>query len=81
MERAGVLGKRLRTGTGAGRSTSSLSYHSLRHSFTSAMAAAGVPEEVRMLLTGHATKTAHKIYTHHQEGQVWGAIAALPGVL
>jgi hypothetical protein len=45
------------------------------------MAAAGVPEEIRMLLTGHTTKTAHKIYTHHEEGHVWGAIAAIPGVL
>jgi integrase len=81
MERAGVLGKTLRTGSGAGRSTSSLSFHSLRHSFTSAMTNAGVAEEVRMLLTGHATKTAHKIYTHHQEEQVWDAIAKIPGVL
>ena len=63
------------------RSTSSLSFHSLRHSFTSTMTAAGVPEEVRMLLTGHSTKKAHKVYTHHEETQVWGAISALPAVL
>ena len=44
------------------------------------MTAAGVAEEVRMLLTGHSTKTAHKIYTHHEETQVWCAISALPGV-
>lgn len=81
MQKAGVIGKTLRRGSGVGRTTSSLSFHSLRHSFTSAMAAAGVPEEIRMLLTGHTTKTAHKIYTHHEEGHVWGAIAAIPGVL
>jgi integrase len=81
MEKAGIVGKALRVGKGAGRSTSSLSFHSLRHSFTSTMTAAGVPEEVRMLLTGHSTKKAHKIYTHHEETQVWGAISALPGVL
>jgi integrase len=52
MESAGILGKNLRTGTGAGRTTSSLSFHSLRHSFTSAMTNAGVPEDVRMLLGG-----------------------------
>ena len=80
MEKAGVIGRTLRRGEGAGRTTSSLSFHSLRHSFTSAMTAAGVAEEVRMLLTGHSTKTAHKIYTHHEETQVWGAISALPGV-
>jgi integrase len=81
MEKAGVMGKTLRKGIGAGRTTSSLSFHSLRHSFTSAMAAAGVPEEIRMILTGHTTKTAHKIYTHHEEAQVWGAIAAIPRIL
>ena len=81
MERAGVIGRTLRKGEGAGRTTSSLSFHSLRHSFTSAMTAAGVAEEVRMLLTGHSTKTAHKVYTHHEETQVWGAISLLPGVL
>jgi integrase len=80
MEKAGVIGRTLRKGEGAGRTTSSLSFHSLRHSFTSAMTAAGVAEEVRMLLTGHSTKKAHKVYTHHEETQVWGAISALPGV-
>jgi integrase len=80
MEKAGVIGRTLRKGEGAGRTTSSLSFHSLRHSFTSAMTAAGLAEEVRMLLTGHSTKTAHKVYTHHEETQVWGAISALPGI-
>lgn len=81
MVKAGISGKKLRTAVGAGRNTSSLSFHSLRHTFTSAMTNAGVPEDVRMLLTGHATKSAHKIYTHHEEEQVWGAIAALPSIL
>ncbi len=80
MQKAGVMGRTLRKGEGAGRTTSSLSFHSLRHSFTSAMTAAGIAEEVRMLLTGHSTKKAHKVYTHHEETQVWGAISALPGV-
>ena len=80
MEKAGIRGRVLRKGGGGARQTSSLSFHSLRHSFTSAMANAGVPEEVRMLLTGHSTRRAHKTYTHHEEAQVWNAIAALPGV-
>ncbi len=81
MEKAGVMGRIIRKGEGAGRTTSSLSYHSLRHSFTSAMTAAGVPEEVRMLLTGHSTRTAHRVYTHHEERQVWEAVSSLPEVL
>ena len=81
MEKAGVMGRIIRKGEGAGRTTSSLSYHSLRHYFTSAMTAAGVPEEVRMLLTGHSTRTAHRVYTHHEERQVWEAVSTLPELL
>jgi integrase len=80
MEKAGISGRVLRKGGGGARQTTSLSFHSLRHSFTSAMANAGVPEEVRMLLTGHSTRRAHKTYTHHEEAQVWAAIATVPGV-
>ena len=80
MEKAGIRGRVLREGGGGARQTSSLSFHSLRHSFTSAMANAGVSEEVRMLLTGHSTRRAHKTYTHHEEDQVWAAIATVPGV-
>jgi len=81
MASAGIQGRVLRKGGGAARQTSSLSFHSLRHSFTSAMANAGIPEEVRMLLTGHSSRRAHKAYTHHEEAQVWGAIASLPSIL
>lgn len=38
-----------------GRGVSLLSFHSLRHSFNSAMANAGVAPEVRQLLSGHAS--------------------------
>lgn len=81
MAVAGIQGRVLRKGGGAARQTSSLSFHSLRHSFTSAMANAGIPEEIRMLLTGHSTRRAHKAYTHHEEAQVWEAIAAIPSIL
>jgi integrase len=43
-----------------------LSFHSLRHSFNSALAAAGVSQELRMKLTGHATPSANTGYTHHE---------------
>ncbi len=81
MERAGIRGRVLRQGGAGARQTSSLSFHSLRHSFTSAMANAGVPEDVRMLLTGHSTRKVHKTYTHYEEVRVWGAIAAIPGIV
>jgi uncharacterized protein YbjT (DUF2867 family) len=48
----------------AGHSVSKLSFHSLRHSFTSELARAGVAPEIRQRLTGHADLTSHKTYTH-----------------
>ena len=49
----------------AGRSVSALSFHSLRHSFNSALANAGVSQELRQKLTGHASADMNTIYTHH----------------
>jgi integrase len=49
---------------GKGRNRSSHTFHSLRHSFNSAMANAGVSQEVRQLLTGHASKAINDRYTH-----------------
>ena len=39
-------------------------FHSLRHSFSSALANAGVSEEIRMKLTGHRSSDIHRKYTH-----------------
>ncbi len=62
---AGIaLEKRLDAAGKAGRGRNKLSFHSLRHSFNSVMANAGVPEEVRQKLTGHRDKRSHKVYTH-----------------
>jgi integrase len=55
MERAKIKGRLLREANGVGRSQSSLSFHSLRHGFVSAMANAGVAQELRQKLTGHAS--------------------------
>jgi integrase len=71
----GVIRKRTTYG---GRSVSALSFHSLRHSFSSILANAGVSEERRMALTGHSTRDMHQKYTHHQLEQLRDAIALLP---
>jgi integrase len=63
MERAKIKGRLLREANGAGRSQSSLSFHSLRHSFNSAMANAGVSSELRQKLTGHASAKMNAQYT------------------
>ena len=53
-------------------------FHSLRHSFNSALANAGVAEDVRMKLTGHSSKQMNSRYTHTQVATLKSAITALP---
>lgn len=65
-----------------GRNVSRLSFHSLRHSFNSAMANANVPLEIRQKLTGHASQDMNKQYTHLELETVRRAvesISRLPG--
>jgi len=80
MDRAGIQGRILRERNGEGRSQSSLSFHSLRHSFNSALANADVPQEIRMQLTGHATVEMNRLYTHGEVERLQKAIAKLPRI-
>lgn len=82
MEKAKVAGEVARERKGkSGRTINTLSFHSLRHSFNSAMANAGVAEELRMKLSGHTTRDIHAHYTHHQLESLRVAIGALPKML
>jgi integrase len=54
------------------------SFHPLRHSFSSALANAGVSADVRMKLTGHKSLDVHRRYTHVEMEPLKHAIAALP---
>jgi integrase len=78
MQKARIEGKR--TQASGGRTLSSLSFHSLRHSFNSAMANAGIPQEVRQKLTGHTSAETNKVYTHHEIRTLREAIGTLPRV-
>ena len=80
MQAAGIKGRTLRGADGKGRQTSSLSFHSLRHSFVSALANAGVAAEVRQKLSGHADDRTHAKYTHHEIENLRAAVALLPRV-
>jgi len=80
MERAGIRGRLLREASGAGRSQSSLSFHSLRHSFNSAMANAGVSSELRQKLTGHASAKMNAQYTHHELEELRAAVSVIPRI-
>jgi integrase len=80
MEHAKIKGRLLREATGEGRSQSSLSFHSLRHSFNTALDKAGVPVEVRQKLTGHASAEMNQHYTHHDIETLRGAVEKLPAL-
>jgi integrase len=66
-------------GTGV-RKISKRTFHALRHSFTSALANAGVSPELRMKLTGHKSAEIHRGYTHLEMDTLKGAIKKLPGL-
>lgn len=79
MEKAGIKGTIMQHAKG-GRALSNLSFHSLRHSFNSAMANAGVSQEIRQQLTGHASAEMNKVYTHHELEPLRAAIEKLPAL-
>lgn len=79
MEKAGIEGTITRQAHG-GRALSSLSFHSLRHSFNSAMANAGVSQEIRQKLTGHVSAEVNTHYTHHELEPLRAAISTLPKI-
>jgi integrase len=77
MRKAGVDPQPVEREIGV-RTLSRRSFHALRHSFTSALANAGVAPELRMKLTGHKTESIHQAYTHHELETLRGAIGKLP---
>jgi integrase len=77
MERAGIVGRVLRQGKGVGRSGASLSYHCLRYTCNSAMANAGVSQEVRQEITGQSTKAINTHYTRISEPTLRDAISKI----
>ena len=79
MDRAGIAAGILRERKGdAGRSVSALSFHSLRHSFNSALANSGVSQELRMKLTGHSSAGMNTVYSHHELQTIRAAVQTLP---
>ena len=51
-----------------------LSFHSLRHTLPTWLAAAGVPEDVRMKITGHSSKQVARGYTHAEMASIQEAL-------
>jgi integrase len=79
MEKARVRGVTARVSQGkSSRAVNTLSFHSLRHAYASMMANAGVSQEIRMKLAGHASKEIHAGYTHHELETLRAAVAHIP---
>jgi integrase len=57
-----------------------LTFHSLRHSFNTALANAGVNQEIRMRLTGHSSTGMNDRYTHQALKPLEQAMSVLPSV-
>jgi len=63
-----------------GRMFNKLSFHSLRHTYVSQLANAGIAPDVRQLLSGHSDDKSHAIYTHTKLETLKKAIEALPRI-
>jgi len=67
-------------GRAARRQPSEISFHSLRHTATSLLKNAGVPQSVVMDIVGHESRAVSQVYTHVGEPEKRQAIAALPSL-
>jgi integrase len=75
----GNAGLDLQTVQGGGkRQICRRTFHALRHSFTSALANAGVSPELRMKLTGHKSAAVHAGYSHMELETLRAAVGKLP---
>jgi integrase len=63
------------------RSVARLSFHSLRHSFASALANSGISSDIRKKLVGHSSDAIHAKYTHLELSPLRTAIGTLPSLL
>lgn len=78
LEAAGIDRRAGRKKHGKGRTFNRLGFHSLRHTFNSMMADAGVSIELRAKLTGHSTIAMNDRYTHLADATKRRAIEAIP---
>jgi len=67
-------------GRGAARETSELSFHSLRHTATTFLKAAGVSDVIAREIIGHESEAISRNYTHFDAEDLREAIEKLPDV-
>ena len=81
MRNAGIDAEPGDTKSGKGRQFMALSFHSLRHTFISNLANAGVSQDVRKQMSGHSSDEIHRRYTHLDVSTQKQAIEQLQSVL
>ena len=64
-----------------GHNLNGVTFHSLRHTFISAMANAGVSKELRMEIVSQTTGSVHKVYTPHEAEHLRSPLTNIPGIL
>jgi integrase len=77
MIAAGIENRVLAEAKGQGRTQSAKSFHSLRHSFNTALMNAGVDEKIRMDLSGHSTANVNRRYSHSEIETLRSAVAKM----
>lgn len=80
MKKAKIEGHSIQAGGEEGRVFNKLSFHSLRHTYVSQLANAGIAPDVRQLLSGHADDKSHAVYTHTKLDTLRKAIETLPRI-
>jgi integrase len=81
MRSAGIVAENAREARGGvGRKVTLLSFHSFRHTFNSMLANAGVSQELRQAMTGHASAQINDKYTHLKMASLSEAVSKLPGI-
>ena len=80
MKKAKIEGHSVAAGGDEGRVFNKLSFHSLRHTYVSQLANAGIAPDVRQLLSGHADEKSHAVYTHTKLDTLRKAIETLPRI-
>lgn len=78
LDEAGIEQESVKAEGAAARTFNKFSFHSLRHTYVSLLANAGIAPDVRQLLSGHADDRSHAVYTHTQVETLRRAIDALP---
>jgi integrase len=80
MAEAGIKQETIAAAGSAGHEFNKFTFHSLRHSFISEMANAGIAPDVRQMLAGHSDDRSHAVYTHTQIDTLRAAVKKLPAI-